>query len=90
MKDLGLNEILIKNVMELANEAKIPVIDGNVYEKFKAKTKNALVEVDFEFKEDLDLIRSFIGLADYFKTLIIEDEDEFYIPHENMIFILSG
>jgi len=50
----------------------------------------AIVEVEFKFEEDLDLIRSFIGIADYFKTVVLEEEDEFYIPHENLVFKLSG
>jgi hypothetical protein len=83
-------EFFIKRVKEIITEMQIPLIDEQVYEDCSIREKNAIAEVTFEFEEDESVIRGFLGLADYFNTVIIKDDDEFYIPHSSIIFRLKN
>ena len=67
----------------------IPLIDEQVYEDCDIREKNALADVTFEFEEDESVIRGFLGLADYFQTVVIKQKEEFYIPHSSIIFRLK-
>ncbi|MGM0469392.1 MAG: hypothetical protein ACQERB_11385 [Promethearchaeati archaeon] len=87
---MGKDELFVKRVFEIINELKIPLIDERVYDDVKISSKNGIVHVTFEFEEDESVIRGFLGLAEYFHTVIIKREDEFYIPHDNMLFILRN
>ncbi|TFF63759.1 MAG: hypothetical protein EU521_00400 [Promethearchaeota archaeon] len=84
------DELFIKRVYELVNEMKLPVIDERVYDKAKIKSKNATTVVIFEFEEDESVIQGFLGLANYFHSVIIKDDDEFYIPIDDSLFILTN
>ena len=52
--------------------------------------KNALAVVIFKFEEDESVIRGFLGLAEYFHSVILKKEDEFYIPHSSILFKLES
>ncbi|MBD3211453.1 MAG: hypothetical protein GF311_02510 [Candidatus Lokiarchaeota archaeon] len=82
------NELFVKRVYEIVNELKIPLVDERVYEKADLMGKNALARVTFKFEEDESVIRGFLGLAEYFHTIIVKDDDEFYIPHSSILFKL--
>jgi hypothetical protein len=82
-------EFFISRTKEIIKEMEIPLIDEQIYEDVSSKTKNALATVIFTFEEDEAVIRGFLGLADYFHTVVIKDEDEFYIPHSSILFILK-
>ncbi|TXT63070.1 MAG: hypothetical protein BAJALOKI3v1_440017 [Promethearchaeota archaeon] len=82
------NELFVKRVYEIVNELKIPLVDERVYEKADLMGKNALARVIFKFEEDESVIRGFLGLAEYFHTIIVKDDDEFYIPHSSILFKL--
>jgi hypothetical protein len=84
------DEFFIKRVKEIITEMQIPLIDEQVYDDCSIREKNAIAEVNFEFEEDESVIRGFLGLADYFNTVIIKDDDEFYIPHSSIIFTLTN
>lgn len=84
------NEHLIKIVYELINQMRIPIIDERVYDSIKVKTKPATVSVIFEFDEDESVIEGFLGLADYFHTVVLKDDDEFYIPTDESLYILKN
>ncbi|TFF88162.1 MAG: hypothetical protein EU550_01805 [Promethearchaeota archaeon] len=87
---MGKSELFIKRVYELVNELKIPLIDERVYDKVKFKTKSAISDIKFVFEEDEEVIRGFLGLADYFHTIVIKEKDKFYIPHYNKLFVLEN
>ncbi|MBD3195220.1 MAG: hypothetical protein GF317_09205 [Candidatus Lokiarchaeota archaeon] len=87
---MGKNELFIKRVFEIVNEMKIPLIDERVYEKTGLNEKNALAVVKFRFEEDESVIRGFLGLAEYFHSVIVKDDDEFYIPHSSILFKLES
>jgi hypothetical protein len=67
---------------------KIPLIDERVYEKANFSTGSAVANVVFKFEEDESVIRGFLGLAEYFHTVVIKVRDQFYIPHATILFKL--
>ena len=79
-------ELFIKRVYEIVNELKIPLIDERVYDKVNVGSN--VVNVIFKFEEDESVIRGFLGLAEYFHTVVIKRKDEFYIPHGSILFRL--
>lgn len=81
-------ELFIKRVYEIVNELKIPLIDERVYEKVNFNPGAGIVNVIFKFEEDESVIRGFLGLAEYFHTVVIKKKDEFYIPHSALLFRL--
>jgi hypothetical protein len=81
-------ELFIKRVYEIVNELKIPLIDERVYDSVKFSTGAAVAAVNFKFEEDESVIRGFLGLAEYFHTVVIKRKDEFYIPHASILFRL--
>jgi hypothetical protein len=84
------NELFVKRVFEVINEMKIPLIDERVYDDVKLSAKNGVVHVRFVFKEDESVIRGFLGLAEFFHTIIIKYKDRFFIPHEHKLFVLEN
>ncbi|TXT54013.1 MAG: hypothetical protein BAJALOKI2v1_830013 [Promethearchaeota archaeon] len=83
-------ELFIKRVYEIVNELKIPLIDERVYDKVKLNSSDAIANVIFKFEEDESVIRGFLGLAEYFHTVVVKDGDEFYIPHSSILFRLES
>jgi len=81
-------ELFIKRVYEIVNELKIPLIDERVYDKATFSTGAAIARVVFKFEEDESVIRGFLGLAEYFHTVVIKVKDQFYIPHASILFQL--
>ncbi|TXT53680.1 MAG: hypothetical protein BAJALOKI2v1_880001 [Promethearchaeota archaeon] len=84
------DELFIKRVFEIINELKIPLIDERVYDDVKISAKRGIIHVIFKFLEDESVIRGFLGLAEYFHSIIIKQEDQFFIPHNNMLFVLES
>ncbi|HEY0087901.1 MAG TPA: hypothetical protein VGB37_03600 [Candidatus Lokiarchaeia archaeon] len=81
-------ELFIKRVYEIVNELKIPLINERVYEKVAFSAGSAVANVTFKFEEDESVIRGFLGLAEYFHTVVIKQKDQFYIPHASLLFKL--
>ena len=73
---------------EIVNELKIPLIDERVYDKVTFNAGQAIATVIFRFEEDESVIRGFLGLAEYFHTVVIKRKDEFFIPHASILFRL--
>jgi hypothetical protein len=81
-------ELFIKRVYEIVNELKIPLIDERVYDTVNFSNSAAIASVKFKFEEDESVIRGFLGLAEYFHTVVIKRKDEFFIPHASILFRL--
>ena len=81
-------ELFIKRVYEIVNELKIPLIDERVYEKVAFNAGSSIANITFKFEEDESVIRGFLGLAEYFHTVVIKRKDEFFIPHASLLFRL--
>ena len=86
---MGKNELFIKKVYDIINELKIPLIDERVYEKVKFNTKSTIGTIIFTFEDDESVIRGFLGLTDYFHTVVIKEKDKFYIPTVSTLFRLE-
>jgi len=84
------DENFIKQVYELVSEMKLPLIDDRVQDKVRFKSNNAIITIKFAFDEDESIIRGFIGLAEYFHSVIIKSKNKFYIPHDHKLFILEN
>ncbi|MFW9998722.1 MAG: hypothetical protein ACFE9Q_05970 [Candidatus Hodarchaeota archaeon] len=87
---MGTQEDFMKKVYELITELKLPLIDNRVQDKVKFKSNNATSIIKFTFEQDEAIIRGFLGLAEYFHSVIIKKNDTFYIPHDRKLFILES
>ncbi|MFX1328813.1 MAG: hypothetical protein ACFE91_11855 [Promethearchaeota archaeon] len=83
-------ENFMKRAYEIVSELKLPLIDDRIKDKVKFKSNNATVTIKFLFEKDESIIRGFLGLAEYFHTVIIKQKDKFYIPHDHKLFILES
>jgi len=79
-------ENFIKRVYEIVSELKLPLIDDRIQDNVKFKSNNATVTLKLLFEEDESVIRGFLGLAEYFHTVIIKRKDTFFIPHDHKLF----
>ncbi|MFX1524577.1 MAG: hypothetical protein ACFFCC_13800 [Promethearchaeota archaeon] len=83
-------ENFIKRVYDMISELKLPLIDDRVQGNVKLKPNNGIIMVKFVFEEDESVIRGFLGLAEYFHSVIIKKKEKFYIPHEFKLFTLES
>lgn len=83
-------ENFIKTVYEIATELKLPLMDESIHENANFKDSNSIATIIFAFEEDEAVIRGFLGLAEYFHSVIIKRKDKFYIPHDHKLFILES
>jgi len=62
----------------------------NTVDKVTFSAGSAIANVIFKFEEDESVIRGFLGLAEYFHTVVIKRKDEFFIPHASILFRLMS
>jgi hypothetical protein len=77
-------------VYDIVSEMKLPLIDERVKDNVKFWHNNAIASVKFVFNEDESVIRGFLGLAEFFHSVIIKSKDRFFIPHDHKLFILEN
>ncbi|MFX1273470.1 MAG: hypothetical protein ACFFBP_12280 [Promethearchaeota archaeon] len=85
---MGNSEYFIKRVYELIGELKIPLIDEIIYDD--VKIKSPAMEIKLNFEQDEAIIRGFLGLADYFHSIVLKKKDRFYIPQDDILFTLES
>ncbi|HMF30504.1 MAG TPA: hypothetical protein VKK79_03775 [Candidatus Lokiarchaeia archaeon] len=83
-------ELFIKRVYEIVQEEKIPLIDGRVYADAQINAGKFSINIKFKFEEDESVIQGFLGLAEYFHTVVIRKKETFYIPYGDALFILDS
>jgi len=83
-------ELFHKQIYELVSELKIPLIDERVHNNVKINSSPVISKVKFTYDEDEKIIRGFLGLAEYFHTVVIKDDDKYYITHDKNLFILES
>lgn len=83
-------ELFIKRVYEIVQELKIPLVDERVYSKAKINEARFGSIVMFQFEEDESVIRGFLGLAEYYHTIVLKRKDQFYISSGNILFQLNA
>lgn len=85
---MGNSEYFIKRVYELIAELKIPLIDERIYDD--VKIKSPAMEIKLNFEQDESIIRGFLGLAEYFHSIVLKKKDRFYIPQDEILFTLES
>ncbi|MFX1589343.1 MAG: hypothetical protein ACFFC1_14410 [Promethearchaeota archaeon] len=83
-------ELFHKQIYELVFELKIPLIDERIHNNVKINSSPVISKVKFTYDEDEKIIRGFLGLAEYFQTVVIKDDDKYYITHDKNLFILES
>ncbi|RDE17981.1 MAG: hypothetical protein C4K49_00140 [Candidatus Thorarchaeota archaeon] len=83
-------ELLMKRVYELVHELKIPLIDEHVYSNAEFIGSTMTSVVTFAYDDDESVIRGFLGLAEYFHTIVIRKADRFYIVTPDLQFKLEA
>lgn len=83
-------ELYQRTIKELAHELKIPLINESMRDKLKTNKSKAIMSLKFKFSEDISVIKGFLGLADYYHSIVLQDDDTFYIPVDNTLFILEN
>jgi len=83
-----------QELLEIANkilfEQKIPLINEMIYDKFKIKSNNSLSFMKFKYENDENVVQGFLGLADFFHTVVFKEKDKFFIINEKQIYILES
>ena len=90
VKTMAKKELFIKRVHDIVNELKIPMIDKRVYDRVEVAESRALMLVRFQFEEDESVIRGFLTLAEYYRTVVIAQKETFYIAHDGILFKLDS
>jgi hypothetical protein len=83
-------ELFIKRVYEIVQELKIPLVDERVYDNANIREGRFGSIVEFKFEENESVIRGFLGLAEYYHTIVLKRKDHFYISSGNILFILRA
>ncbi|MFW9988698.1 MAG: hypothetical protein ACFFC3_08595 [Candidatus Odinarchaeota archaeon] len=83
-------EDFLEKVYEISSELKLPLIDDRLQCIFKYNSNNALAIIKLTFDQDEAIIRGFLGLAEYFHTVIIKHKDNFHMTHDLKLFILES
>ena len=65
------------------------MIDERVYSKVQVQEAKPTVSVNFMFEEDESVIRGFLGLAEYFHTVVIKNKEKFLISVPDLLFKLE-
>jgi len=83
-------DAFVKRVYVFVNEMKIPLIDDKKYFKCNIIPQRATVHIVFKYEEGEDsTVKGFLGLADYYHTVVIKVKDSFYIPIGSILFELT-
>ncbi|MHA1775627.1 MAG: hypothetical protein DRO88_10590 [Promethearchaeia archaeon] len=83
-------ELFIKRVYEIVQELKIPLVDERVYSKSNIAEARYGTIVQFTFEDDESVIRGFLGLAEYYHTIVLKIKNTFYISSNTILFKLDS
>ena len=83
-------ELFIKRVYEIVQELKIPLVDERVYAKATIQESRYGTSVIFTFEEDESVIRGFLGLAEYYHTIVLKQKETFFIATGSIVFKLNS
>lgn len=83
-------EIFLKMVFDIASELKIPLVDEKVYDRAVIDESRPMTSVTFAFDGDESVIRGFLGLAQYYRSIVIKKAGNFYIPVPDLLFRLES
>ena len=83
-------ELFIKRVYEIVQELKIPLVDERVYSEADIREARFGSIVTFQFEEDESVIRGFLGLAEYYHTIVLKRKNQFFISSGSILFKLNA
>ncbi len=83
-------ELFIKRVYEIVQELKIPLVDERVYSKSTITEGRYGTIVQFTFEDDESVIRGFLGLAEYYHTIVLKKNQTFFISSGTILFKLDS
>ncbi|MHA1519683.1 MAG: hypothetical protein ACTSVZ_09805 [Promethearchaeota archaeon] len=83
-------ELFIKRVYEIVQELKIPLVDERVYSKSVITEGRYGTIVNFTFEDDESVIRGFLGLAEYYHTIVLKKNQTFFISSGTILFKLDS
>ncbi|MFW9829488.1 MAG: hypothetical protein ACFFEY_18080 [Candidatus Thorarchaeota archaeon] len=84
------SELLTKKIYDLIAELKIPLLDENIHSNVKIKSSPAISRLKFNYDGNDQILRGFLALAEYYHSIVIKDDDTYYIPHNKKLFILNS
>jgi hypothetical protein len=84
------DELYQKTINEIVDELKIPLIRENIRHKLKTNKSKAIMSMKFKFAEDISVIKGFLGLADYYHSVVLQDDETYFIPVGKTLFILEN
>ena len=84
------NQDLLETVNKIITEQKIPLIHEKIYDKFKINKNNLLSFIKFAYNNDESIIQGFLGLADFFHTVVFKEKDKFYIINGKQVYVLES
>ncbi len=87
---MTINELFVRKIFDIASELKIPLITEKVYNKASFNSKNTIITILFKYNEDESVIKGFLGLANYYHVVVIQEKDKFYIPNGFILFQLES
>ena len=72
----------------MIGELKIPLIDERVYDTIKIKSPR--MEINFVFEQEESVISGFLGLSEYFHSIVLKKKEKFYIPVDEILFVMES
>jgi hypothetical protein len=87
---MGKTELYQKTINQIVDELKIPLIRENIRDKLKTNKNKAIMSMKFKFADDISVIKGFLGLADYYHSVVLQDDETYFIPVGKTLFILEN
>lgn len=84
------NQELIEIANKILAEQKIPLIDAKIYDKFNIKKSNSISFIKLVYENDESIISGFLGLADFFHTVVFKEKDKYFIINGKQIYVLES
>lgn len=82
-------ELFIKMVFDIASELKVPLIDEHVYARATMNESRPTTSIVFAFDGDESVIRGFLGLAQYYRSIVLKKAERFFIPVPDLLLQLE-
>jgi hypothetical protein len=81
-------ELFLTTVFDIASELKVPLLDEKVYD-IAIIIESQPTIITFTFDGDESVIRGFLGLAQYYRSIVIKRADKFFIPVPDLLLRLQ-
>lgn len=82
-------EEFVALVLKTVQDLKVPLINSAVSRSIDVIESKYPMQILFEYENEDSTIKGFLGLADYFRSVVIQIKDVFYIAKDSIIFKLT-